>query len=243
MKFSLRPHVPALLLTITSLACSNPPPEPSQPASGTTSPDNAQSSTAGPPPPSSSVKYTVVDESVSDTPAKTQIAQHVLASGIPTRDELHAELLMRYQAALGRRGFQYHNPATNIFIYIYGTEEQARSRQGLWIGMVGKGYSDTGPPQPMISEDRLAALSAQPEERFGLSEGRRREAFRAIVAAETRGTNDAMAQVPDSEIMKQIALERDLQAKYKRAVAREYRLTDDQLQQVAVEGIKNGWPR
>ena len=68
--------------------------------------------------------------------------------------------------------------------------------------MIGKGYSDSGPPQPMISEDRLSALSAQSEERFGLSENRRRAAFRAVVAAEDRGTNDAMAQVPDSEVMK-----------------------------------------
>jgi hypothetical protein len=190
----------------------------------------------------SNVSYTVVDEEIYDKPIKTQIEQHILVSGIPTAAQLDAELLRRYQAAFERTGFIYHNPATNIYIYIYGSEEQARARQGLWIGMISKGPLDQGEPRPVINSDRLSALSSVPKERFGLSENERKAAYQEIAAAERRGTTEAMAQVPDSAIMKQIERERELQAKYKRAVARKYGVTDSQLMEIGLEGVKKGWP-
>lgn len=190
----------------------------------------------------SNVLYTVVDETVYDKPIKTQIEQHLLASGIPTPNQLEAELLRRYQAALARSGFSYHNPATNIYIYIYGSEEQARARQGLWIGMIAKSPLDKSDQKPVIDDGRLSALSTMPEERFGLSEDERKGAFQAIVAAEHRATNEAMEQVSDTEIMKQIERERELQAKYKGAVAHKYGITDSQLTEIGIEGVKKGWP-
>ncbi len=114
------------------------------------------------------VTYTVVDEKIYDKPIKTQIEQHIVVSGVPTKAELEAEILKRYRAATARRGFRYYNPATNIYIYVYGTEQQARAGQGLWIGMLAKGFSDKG--VGLINEERLAALSQAPEERFGLSD-------------------------------------------------------------------------
>ena len=50
-----------------------------------------------------------------------------------------------------------------------------------------------------------------------------------------------MARVPDSGIMKQIELERELTQQYKRDVARKYALTEDELVEIGVEGIKKGW--
>ena len=190
-----------------------------------------------------SVSYTVVEETVSDKPIKTQIEQHVLAARIPTTTQLETELLRRYQAALTRGGFRYYNLATNIYIYIYGSQEQARARQGLWIGMIARGPLDKSDPRPVVDQGRLSALSSKPEERFGLSEDERKAAFREIVAAEDRATDEAMAEIPDTDIMKQIALERELQARYKRAVARKYRVTDDQLTGIGIEGVKKGWPQ
>lgn len=192
--------------------------------------------------PPSNVSYTVVDETVYDKPIKTQIEQHLLASGVPTSTQLEAELLRRYRAARERRGFRYHNPPTNIYIYIYGSKEQARARQGLWIGMIARGPLDRSDPKPVIDGGRLSALSTVPEERFGLSEDERRAAFKATVAAEDRATNEAMEQVPDTEIMKQIERERELQTKYKREIARKYGITDSQLTEIAIEGVKKGWP-
>ncbi len=42
--------------------------------------------------------------------------------------------------------------------------------------------------------------------------------------------------------MKQIDLERDLGEKYKAKVAQQYGLTNDQLCEISVEGMKKGWP-
>ena len=189
-----------------------------------------------------SVTYTVVDEKIYDIPIKTQIEQHIVVSGVPTIAELKAEILKRYRAATTRHGFRYHNPATNIFIYVYGTEQQARAGQGLWIGMIAKGFSDKGEPPVIINEARLTALSQQPKDRFGLSEQRRKQVYRESALAEDRATRDAMAQVPDSQIMKQIDLERKLTEEYKAKIAQQYGLTNEQLLEIAVEGLKKGWP-
>jgi hypothetical protein len=188
------------------------------------------------------VVYTLFDESVSDAPIKTQIEQHIVAQGIPSREGLVNEIHRRYAEAKARRGFRYHNPASNIYIYVYGSEEQARARQGLWIGMVAKGPAEKGEPQVQIGETRLAALSAQPEERFGLSAEERQRVFREIAAAEKRATQEAMERVPDSRIMEQIELERDLAAEYKRALARKYTISEEELQGIGLEGVKKGWP-
>lgn len=101
---------------------------------------------------------------------------------------------------------------------------------------------DRGEPQVQISEMRLAALSSQPEERFGLSEEVRRRVFRGIAAAEERATQEAMERVPDSLIMEQIELERELGAEYKRGLARKYNISEEELQEIGVEGVKKGWP-
>ena len=186
------------------------------------------------------VTYAVVDEKIYDKPIKTQIEQHIVVSGVPTKAELEAEILKRYRAATARRGFRHYNPATNIFIYVYGTEQQARAGQGLWIGMLAKGFSDKG--VVLINEERLAALSQVPEERFGLSEQRRKQVFHEIAAAEDRATRDARARVPDSQFMKQIDLERELGENYKAKVAQQYGLTNDQLLKITFEGVKKGWP-
>ena len=189
------------------------------------------------------ITYTLVKEKIYDKPIKTQIEQHIIVSGIPSKGDLKAEILKRYHADLSRRGFKYHNPATNICIYVYGSKEQALAGQGLWIGMLAESYSDDkSKPHVIISNERLSALSATPEKRFGLSESERQQTYREIATAEDRATHEAMARVPNSQIMKQIKLERKLTEKYKAKVAQKHGLTEDQLTKISVEGVKKGWP-
>jgi hypothetical protein len=188
------------------------------------------------------VTYALVNEEIYDKPIKTQIAQHIVVSGVPSKAGLEAEISKRYRAALNRRGFRYHNPPTNIYIYVYASQEQARAGQGLWVGMLAKSYSDDGDPRVLVNEDRLAALSSVPEQRFGLSEAGRKQVFREVAGAEDRATQEAMARVPDSQIIKQIELERKLAKKYKAEVARRHGLTEDHLLKIIVEGVKKGWP-
>lgn len=188
------------------------------------------------------VVYTMFAESISDAPIKTQIEQHIVVQGIPSPEGLALELRRRYTEAKARHGFRYHNPASNIYIYIYGSKEQARAGQGLWIGMIAHGPAERGEPQVQVSEMRLAALSTQPEERFGLSEEVRQVVFREIAAAEERATQEAMKRVPDSRIMEQIELERELGTEHKRTLARKFNISEEQLQEIGLEGVRKGWP-
>lgn len=189
----------------------------------------------------SALTYAVVDERIYDAPIKTQIEQHIAVSGVPTEAELRVEILKRYRSAKARGGFRYHNPATNIYIYIYGTKEQASREGGRWIGMIAMGSLDKAEPRVVINQTRLAALSQKPEDRFGLLEQERKKVFRKVWAAEDRARREAMARVPDSQVMKQIDLESKLQEKYRAEIARKYNLTDDQLLKISVEGVMKGW--
>jgi hypothetical protein len=183
----------------------------------------------------------VVNEAIYDLPIKTQIEQHIVVFGVPTEAELRLEILKRYRSAKARRGFRYHNRATNIYIYIYATKKQAAAEGGRWIGMIAMGPSDKAEPRVVINQTRLAALSQKPEGRFGLSEQERKKVFRRIAAAEDRATREAMARFPDSQVMKQINLESKLQEKYRAEIAGKYSLTEDQLLKISVEGVRKGW--
>ena len=229
-------------VVLVSLACSPGKPRPEESirsrSGGETAPESAEAVGAA----GKRVVYTMFDESISDTPIKTQIEQHIIAQGIPSPEGVAGEIRRRYAEAKARRGFRYHNPASNIYIYVYGSEEQAGAGQGLWIGMIAHGPADNGDPQVQISEMRLAALSAKSEERFGLSEEVRKGVFREIAAAEERATQEAMKRVPDSRIMEQIELENELGGEYKRALARKYKVSEEQLQEIRLEGVQKGWP-
>lgn len=189
--------------------------------------------------------YRMVNEDIYDGPGKTQIAQDFVVVDVPTESDIESELLNLYRIAKARRGFRYHNPATNIYIYIYGTDEQAEANAGLWIGMLRKSANDTD-PTISISESRLAALTKDPEERFGFSEQERMQIFREVFAAENRATHDAIAQIPDSTdlqvMMRQFELENELIELYRKEVAERHQLTEQELAKISLEGVKNGWP-
>lgn len=195
--------------------------------------------------PATRATYAVVREEVYDVPLKTQIVQQIVVSGVPTETELRAEIFKRYRSAKARRGFRYHNPATNIYIYIYGTKEQARAEGIRWIGMLAISKGDKGEPRVLIDEGRLAVLSQKPEDRFGLSEQKRKRVFREIAAAEDRATCEAEAQVPNpwgmKQLEKQAGLTHKLQEKYRAGIERKYSLTDEQLLKISVEGVTMGW--
>jgi hypothetical protein len=95
--------------------------------------------------------------------------------------------------------------------------------------------------QLSIHDERLAALKSPAEERLGLSEVERKKVFVEIANAEKRAEDDARARVPDSEVMKQIELQRELEKTYKDELARRYTLTQDDLTKIGLEGVKKGW--
>lgn len=78
-------------------------------------------------------------------------------------------------------------------------------------------------------------------ERFGLSELERKQIFRQIAAVEDRASREAMTLVPNSMVVKQIEVQDKLEKNYKVKLARRYQLTQNQLLEIAVEGVTKRW--
>ena len=196
---------------------------------------------ASPASPATRLTYVVVKEEVYDEPIKTQIVQHIVVFGVPTEAELKAEIFKRYRSAKARRGFRYHNPATNIYIYVYGTKEQARAQGIRWIGMIAMGPLDKVEPRAVVDEGRLAGLSQKPEDRFGLSEQKRKRVFREMGADDRRAMRKARARFSDAQFLKQFDLSSKLEEEYREELAVKYNLTRDQLRDIVWEGVTMGW--
>lgn len=190
----------------------------------------------------SPLKFVLVNEHVTDIPIKTQIEQNFVVHGVPSKVQLRRELLRRYNAARSRHGFKYHSFPTNVYVYIYGTKEQAVAGEGLWIGMIAYSASQSVSPSPKINEDRLSALSAPAQTRYGLTEAKRMRIFQESVGAEKRAMYEARAKFSDKEIQKQISLERQLVVQYEAAVRKKFGLSERQMHEIAIEGVTKGWP-
>ncbi len=78
-------------------------------------------------------------------------------------------------------------------------------------------------------------------ERFGLSLQERREVFRQLVAAEDRAMDEAMAECPN-DFDRLAELQRTLMSDYKRQVREDYGITEDQQDQIELEGAEQHWP-
>ena len=195
--------------------------------------------------PERNLTYTVVDEVFSDKPFRTLIKKYIVVSGIPTETEVESKLNDTYQAILADfKDGRYYHEVPDVFIGIYGTKEQAQAGN-LWIGLLTYTplYDET--PVVLISESRLAALSQASEERFGFSEQRRKELFRALTSAEDRSECISFEQIPDWHSQRRVDLEEKLEQQYMTEVAQLYNLTIEELDElflkVTVEALDKGW--
>ncbi|MDA2920456.1 zinc ribbon domain-containing protein [Desulfobacterota bacterium AH_259_B03_O07] len=110
---------------------------------------------------------------------------------------------------------------------------------GTWIATVDD-YLIQEFTRAKLDDQLITRLKEKPVEKSGLSEGRRKEIFIEIVNAEDRAMNESIQL--ESDIYKQIDLQRELEDKYKNEVAKKYNLTRDQLVKIGFEGAKNKWP-
>jgi len=138
-------------------------------------------------------RHTVLNEDVYDVPGKTQVKQDVLVSGDISEEGLRTLLGQLYSGIMARRGFQHHDVPTNVYIYAFTSKERAGSR--LWIAMLAKHYDDAK-PTISVNEGQVAQLGAKPEERFGLSEEKRKGIWQEIVRAESRAFDEAEGRYP-----------------------------------------------
>lgn len=243
---------------VGSPATPTPRPSPTPVPTPTSSPTPLPASTPKPiatPSPSVTVpKYTVLNDDVSDTPIKTQVTLDILVSGEITKDGLRTLLTDLYTKAQQRSGFKYHGSPTHIVIFAYTSREQAESGMGLWIAKLLR-IGEKANPEIQIDEKLIALLGAKAEEKFGLSEEKRQAVWREIFLAEDRASDEAERRfpLPDpgrrgysesyalEQLKKQATLSNTLEKEYKDEVAKKYGLTQEQLDQIAVEGVTKKW--
>jgi len=135
-------------------------------------------------------KYSILSEDVYDIPLKTQVELNILVSGEISETGLKALLNKLYSPTKAKKGFKYHNSPTNIYIYAFTSKERAESGMGQWIAMLQESPGDLR-PRISINKLHIAQLGAKPEERFGLSETKRKEIWKEYVLAEDRAWEKA----------------------------------------------------
>lgn len=186
------------------------------------------------------LKYTILNEDVYDAAIKTQVTLSVLVSGEISEAGLKNLLNQLYSSTKARKGFKYHDSPTSIYIYAYTSKERAESGMAQWIAMLQKADAETK-PTTNINERQLAQLGAEPEERFGLSEEKRKEIWKELILIEDRAMKEAEKQYPE-EWEKEIEMQRRLIGENENKLAQKYELTSDQLGKISTEGLEKDWP-
>ena len=189
---------------------------------------------------SATLKYTILDEDVYDAPVKTQVTLSVLVSGEISEAGLKNLLNQLYSSTKARKGFKYHDSPTSIYIYAYTSKERAESGMAQWIAMLQKAHAETK-STTNINERQLGQLGAEPEERFGLSEEKRKEIWKELILIEDRAMKEAEKQYP-KEWEKEIEMQRRLIDENENKLAEKYELTPEQLEKISSEGLEKDWP-
>ena len=185
-------------------------------------------------------KYIILDEDVYDAPIKTQVTLSVLVSGEISEAGLKTLLNQLYSSTKARKGFKYHDSPTSIYIYAYTSKERAESGMAQWIAMLQKAQAETK-PTININERQLAQLGAEPEERFGLSEEKRKEIWKELILIEDRAMKEAEKRYPE-QWEKEIEMQRRLIDENENKLAEKYELSPDQLGKISIEGLEKDWP-
>ncbi len=194
------------------------------------------------------VDYTILKETIYDKPIKTQVQLDVLLTSKNINEyEVRTLLNYLYEKTKYRKGFEYHNNPTNIYIYVYDSKEKAKAEMGQWIGMVAKGYDEEF-PEIRISEKQLKSLTILPEEKFGLSNKQRIDIWNELIKAEDRAEIEAEKRYPlDSADLTREDMKNNskyfnsLLKQYEIEIAKEYNVELAITDSISIEGLKKGW--
>lgn len=194
-------------------------------------------------------QYSVYKDEVFDAPIKTQVSVKVLVS--PTDSSLSdASLrgLMKtlYASVMSRKGFQYHDAPTNVYIYACTTKRRANGPQIEYLAMLEKNWGDTSPTID-IDTLQLASLRIPAKEVFGLSETEREQIWAEQFACERRAQQIAHYVYPNmvplsAENEKWSDLQQKLKKDFEEKLAKKHGLTKGQLSDIATEGMLKRWP-
>jgi hypothetical protein len=118
-----------------------------------------------------------------------------------------------------------------------------------------KAYSEDELNPVEINEQDISGINTEPEKKFGLSEAKRRKIFQEAVEAKIKSFSVAEKKQPipgiinpadypsltEKQIEKRVKLQNTLYAAYKNKLARKYKITQEQLDEIVSEGYRNAW--
>jgi hypothetical protein len=166
--------------------------------------------------------------------------------------------MKKYLKFLKQLRFKYHMHPTNVMIFAYRTKEHFQSGTGLWIAKLTDDsgpIGETGPVTIDFDDKQLAQVGAKPEDKPGLSEDKRKQIYKEIVAGEEKAARGAeqkygltepqMRRTSQDKILaaikKQNEYEESLSNKSKSDLAAKYKLSREQLDEIAGEGLEKRW--
>ena len=182
--------------------------------------------------------YTLLDETLDESPGKTQVTMNIVVPESATDRELTALLSQLLQGASQRTAFRYHKHPTVVGIYAYASREHAESGMGQWEAMVAKTPLD---PEPSVRIRLGRGTVEEPANRFGLNRQERMATYGQLVGAEDRGNAEAQREFP-TDLRRQFERADQLGKQYKQDLAVELGITRDQLDEIGVEGLQQNWP-
>lgn len=200
-------------------------------------------------PPKDLLRYSVIEEDISDTPLKTQVSMKILLEDIESVTEEKLEILLNYlyDQQIVREGFEHHNHPNTILVYAYATKEKSDAGVGQWVAMISKMYDDTKPNFD-ISKTQFNSLTATEQDRWGLTHKQRQEIWDKIVYAERNAQNEADNKHPldkpgitrDDMIRNGKAMEK-FKIEYEDNIAKEYKIEQPIIDSIGLEGVIGGW--
>jgi uncharacterized protein YgiM (DUF1202 family) len=198
---------------------------------------------------SKAIGYVFANEDIYDVPVKTQIELKIIVRENVTAENLRYLLNLLYDQNIKRTGFIYHTNPTNLYIYIYNSEARAKSGGSQWIAMISKSYDDKT-PSIRINEKQIKLQYVEKESKYGLSEDARVKIWHEYIKAEDRAELEAEkkypltypAEVTEEKMKKNSEYYDQLNKKYKANIAVKNNLTEEQLEEIVLEGINKQWP-
>jgi len=184
-------------------------------------------------------KFNVAYEDIVDTRTKAQIEQRVYVSGETSKLEIRKFVKNRHDQLASRSGFTYYDHPTNVYVYVFESEEHADRGGSGWMAASIKSASDKE-PSIQINPGVIKGYLRGPEKKFGFSESRRKEIFRAIVRAEDRAAKEAREKYPNN-VDQEITLERELARKLKAQVREKYGISETIEDSITTEALSEGW--
>ena len=161
------------------------------------------------------LEYALLDETVDESPDKTQVTINLAVPEAASDQELTALLSQLLRDASQRTGFRYHASPTTVSIFAYASREHAESGMGQWEAMVLKTPLD---PEPSVRIRSGRGTTDEDGSRFGLTRQERMAVFGQLVRAGDQGRTEAESEFP-TDLTRQFERADQLTDRYKQDLA------------------------